>query len=393
MKFSHRVIRWFALVMPPAWAVVSGLTTYGAVQGLLYRTYSMYPHGDTQALHRPGYLVVMAMVICYTLFRGFAFHPAYREEYLKWLGLTPWRHPTPLPLGPVHAVWQDLIILVVFEMMVWGMSLGMKLAIPVAFLFGLAMCLALSLWITGYRAYCYQVAYALAATVWIASVSPLLAGICLLATYALAWRRLNQSFATFPWGESSASRARVMQSLATKSSKKASSRADWGWTYDVLSPQQVEQLPLVDRLLLSGLICFSLFALLAHAHFEMMVTFLIVGFVCQGFYCIKHVYSYVWSHSAPISLLGRFMTGRWVIPSYDVVLLPLVYYLGTVSLAFYLASPAVGWPIPYVGPAMMAVYLLLMNLGCADINRWRLTSKARLNPWVDAAVKNDFEQL
>lgn len=396
MKRIHRAIRWFVLVLPPAWMVFIGLAVYGIVEGLHQYTLSLNAGPESLVLGRFSDGIVLALVNFYALYRGLAFHPAYRDEYLKWLGLTPWRYPTPLPLGPIQVVPQDLVVLALFELMLWDAPLHLRLTIPAVFLFGLAACWALSLWVTEFRSAFYQIGYALGTTLWISSLSPSAAFVCLIATYILALFRLQQSFATFPWSYPSAWRQLFTQKL--KGERKAQGLAGestiWGWSYDVLSPHRVEQWPLRDRLLLSGLAGWFALAIMSNSQFKLLL-FMVppVAVVGGAVYCFKQVLSYVWSHSPPISLGGRLLTGRWVIPSYDVALLPIVYYFGTVFLAFYLVGPKMEWPIQYVLPAALAVYLVLMNLACPDVNRWRLTCKARLNPWVYAAGKSEFEQL
>ena len=43
----------------------------------------------------------------YGIHRAVALHPFYREDYRKWLELTPWTVHKPLPLGPIALIWED----------------------------------------------------------------------------------------------------------------------------------------------------------------------------------------------------------------------------------------------------------------------------------------------
>ena len=43
----------------------------------------------------------------YAFYRLCRFHPALNRRYSDWLKLSPWTADKPLPLGPIHPVWQD----------------------------------------------------------------------------------------------------------------------------------------------------------------------------------------------------------------------------------------------------------------------------------------------
>jgi hypothetical protein len=321
------------------------------------------------------------------LFRGIAFHPASREEYWSWLARTPWRYPKPLPYGPVHVVAQDLFVLALFEVLLLDAGIGMRLLIPAVFLFLVSSCWALLVWSTASRSAAYGMGYALGATLWVASVSTVAAGICLVLTYAFSLHQLRRSFATFPWAPN----------LARRKSKTPVARfklTNWGWSFDVLSPQRYEQLPLSDRLFLSGMTGWFAFAIFAHSEFALLQLFTIgLSLYAGAFYGFFHCVRYVWSHSPPISVLGRLLTGRLIIPSYDIAFVPIVYSFGAVILALFLVGPMVKWPVQYVVPVTLTLYLFLMNLACPDVDKWRLTCKARMSPWAYTVGKREYEQL
>ena len=395
MKRGHLVISWFRVVSPPAWTVFA-LTIYAIVEGLHQFTLALDAKEESRMLGQASAAAVASLTAAYALFRGIAFHPAAREEYLAWLALTPWRFPKPLPLGPVHVVAQDLVVLALFEILLLDAALEMRLLVPAIFFFVLTGCWAFWVGTTGSRTAAYEIGYALGATLWISSSFYLAAGVCLIATYVLAIRRLRQSFENFPWASYRAwrQRNRLLRSSPRKTQGAVSEFASWGYAFDVLSPKRSEKLPLRDRLMLSGLVGWFALAILSHSQvkaLEPMVTMLSI--LCGGGYCMRQVLRYVWSHAPPISLFGRLVTGRWVIPSYDVALVPIVYYLGAIGVASFLVFPNMAWPVRYVVPAAMTLYLVLMNLACPDLDMWRLTCRARLSSWAYAAAKTEYEQL
>ena len=56
---------------------------------------------------RIPFLVIASAL--YGYYRVRAFHPFYSRQYWQWLCLTPWSIDKPLPTGPVHLIWADLI--------------------------------------------------------------------------------------------------------------------------------------------------------------------------------------------------------------------------------------------------------------------------------------------
>lgn len=396
MKLGHLFIRWFRVVSPPAWTIGLALAFYFAIEGLHQFTLALHAEAESRRLGQASAAVVASLTAAYALFRGIAFHPASRDEYLAWLALTPWRFPKPLPLGPVQVVAQDLVVLVLFEILLLDAPLDMRLLVPAIFLFVLTSCWALWLWATGSRSAAYEMGYALGATLWVSSWSYLAGGVCVLVTYVFSIRRLRESFATFPWASYTVRRQRNRQlrSRARKSQGAISEFATWGWAFDVLSPQRSEQLPRQDRLLLSGLAGWWALAILAHTRVELLEPLVaMVSIFAGGIYCLRQVLRYIWSHAPPISFLGRLVTGRWVIPSYDVALIPVVYYLAAVGVASFLVLPSGAWPVRYVLPGTLTLYLVLMNLVCPDLDKWRLTCKTRMSSWAYAAAKVEYEQL
>ena len=54
----------------------------------------------------------------YGAWRLLGWHPVFLKEYRTWLLNTPWDSARPLPLGPVHFVWQDLAVIA--GLFAWG---------------------------------------------------------------------------------------------------------------------------------------------------------------------------------------------------------------------------------------------------------------------------------
>ena len=55
--------------------------------------------------------------LCVRLLPRPSFFTVWRASYRTWLAQTPWLTDKPLPLGPIHIVWQDLLVLLVLELL------------------------------------------------------------------------------------------------------------------------------------------------------------------------------------------------------------------------------------------------------------------------------------
>ncbi len=84
-------------------------------------------------------------------------------------------------------------------------------------------------------------------------------------------------------------------------------------------------------------------------------------------------------HAPPMSLWGRFWTGRWIIPGYDQI------YVGPVcagigSVFAYRFMNAQRWPPEITCPTCLALMLFVILTAPPSLARWRLTGRHRLAP-------------
>jgi hypothetical protein len=260
----------------------------------------------------------------------------------------------------------------------------------------LATSWAVWIWILDSRTAAYEIGFLLVAVIWCASWSWWVAALVLAATALWALHRFRQSLATFPWDAYRAQQLKRRQAkvLMHRTPGYTGRVVNWGWTFDLLSPQRTERLPLQDRLLLSILVGWVCNAVVSYSLIEELGPgIMLLTIIGAGFYAVWTVLQYIKGHAPPISLLGRLVTGRWVIRAYDVALLPLVYWLLCLAAGGALVSPLVACPVRFVLPAMLLVFLLLTNIACPDLERWRLTSPSRLSAWPYAAERREYEQL
>jgi hypothetical protein len=155
------MMRRFRMLLPPDWVLVFfGVSCVLALLPGLFmgQRFGVVP---PQA-RRPPQLVLGASLILYGVYRVLAFHPAYRAQYRRWLELTPWRWPGPLPVGPIQIVWEDVLIvasLAAIASSVVGLSPAGAVAL---FLGGYLAAIAPTFWVTGIRAFGYATLFLLA---------------------------------------------------------------------------------------------------------------------------------------------------------------------------------------------------------------------------------------
>ncbi len=144
-----------------------------------------------------GALVMLASVV-YGVFRAVAFHPACRPEYRLWLQATPWTNRLPLPLGPVHLVVQDCLVIAVLAALAYGVPGLTPMSIVVTCLCAYLVAVNALTAFTGVLVEPYVVAFGLAVLVRLAhhETTQLLMLACMYIVSVIGLRR---SLSRFPW--------------------------------------------------------------------------------------------------------------------------------------------------------------------------------------------------
>jgi hypothetical protein len=373
------MIRWLRAVLPPWWTVLAAVFCYLGLE--------FFCLGSEWRLGVPFYSIVegrifvieMAFfVVLYAIYRVFAFHPALRPGYYHWLRGTPWTSRKRLPLGPVHLVLQDVLILGVAVGLCWPRCGTESLAVLQVFLAAYVIVLGFSHVLTGQKAWAYAVGVGLGFMVLFA-LSPLFfvaAGI----TYAVAILGLRASLAHFPWDN-------VPQLQVLKQSFKSNARSKYkgmlGWPFERLGPGFSFDNPftLGDSLLTGLLAGWLLFV----AGYQIntydvkksneMILMVSSFFLAGG--AIMRIACYCDGYVSPLSLWGRLAHGRLIIPGYDqVYLAPLVAVLAFVAMATLpLWSGIPGLIAIPIGLTM--TWWTLFGMG-PSLNAWRLTGNHRI---------------
>jgi hypothetical protein len=379
----RRLTRWFALVLPPLWALLAFALIYLGMTGVLAWFFWQLRRSDPTAailsadLFVPRDVIIGFGLVTYGVFRVTAFHPVFLPTYRRWLEQIPWTYHRDLPGGPIHLVAQDGLLVIAAILLSYGSPRMQFLAVP---LFAAAYLIALgtTFWATGPRWPTYVVGFGLGLIVLLKG-QPAAMLVVSGVLYGLAYVGLRQALKRFPWEIPQAWEHFPLRLQASRDERRQSTL---GWPFDLLQPKPPTlAISRLDGLLLSLLggwwtIVLASLPSAPNDRLEAsVVPLLLVTPACvlirAGLYC--------WTHWPPISLLGRIRTLRWIIPGYDKVFLaPLCTLLVGPGLVAVLAR--FGVPLNYSAPiAVAAMLFVTFNMGPTLCN-WRLTGYSRITP-------------
>jgi hypothetical protein len=313
----------------------------------------------------------------YAGFRIGYFHPACNLPYCRWLRTTPWTSSKPLPLGPIHLVLQDGVVVLVMALLAY-LQPDLNPLHLIAFFLGVYLALlALTFRWTGQWACAYAVAFGLGLVVrlwhhpWAAAAAAVL-------VYPLAYTGLRHSLANFPsWQEE------IGRSLSGQQAGNPP-RDTLGWPFDRLQPKPptwTKGISTRDAVLVSLLAGWWLYAVGSlptdpglRLGIVETVHFGVIGLLTLG-----RLVAYCAGARPPIGVWGRLWTLRWIIPGYDKIFIaPLSVVLIAVLFPHLSArhgiEPEIGFPC-----SLCLALLAVWNIGPSLLN-WHLTGRHRLVP-------------
>jgi hypothetical protein len=321
-------------------------------------------------------MFMSVVALLYAVFRVWAFHPALRPSYYRWLSGTPWTSQKPLPLGPIHLVLQDVLILGVMAGLCWPRAELEAHRVLQAFLSCYLAMLAITHFSTGQKGWAYAVAFGLG-FMGLFALDPLfyvVAG----AVYVAAVLGLRASLAQFPWSDT-----RLSQLF--KSHARLRRNRSLGWPFDRLGPK----LPTFGLtgftrgdVFVSGLLA-GWFYFLAlnqlsqyHGHGELLGPTLLTLYLLL-YAVLARMVIYCHGYVPPMSLLGRIAHGRLIIPGYDKVfvapLLAVSVFISACLVPSWTGiSQTIALPI-----GVTTSWWILFGMG-PGLDAWRLTGNHRV---------------
>ncbi len=367
--------RWLRVVMPPSWAVFIALTVYLGMDAIVLAIEWNLGVPFYSLVDEWVFIGVMAsFAFLYAVFRVAAFHPAFRPSYCDWLSATPWTSAKTLPLGPVHLVLQDVLLLSVAVGLCWPRAGIEALAVLQVFLGCYLALLGLAHVGTGEKLWAYLVAFGLGFMVFFAlsALFYVVAG----AVYVVALLGLRASLARFPWYE--VPRLQYMHWFMININKTRRSET-LGWPFSRLGPGLAKELQMThgDAFLTALLAGWMVFAVNSHLNTDAMIFNAANMFFFMQLAVVVRLLVYCSGYAPPLSLRGRLAHGRPIIPGYDKVfiapLLTVAVFLIAVSLSEWTSVPElVALPI-----GLTAAWWINFGMG-PGLDSWRLTGNHRI---------------
>lgn len=376
----RRILQHLVRVWPP-WGIVAGLLLI-----LLVGT-------STSAGLAAGLGgISLSGAILYGSYRCSAFHPHLRGNYGRWLATTPWDHRRSLPLGPVHFVFWDAIVLTLMVVLIWPVHQPLLQIVVVLALFLLGYFVSLAfhlkakidLELTVVGALCWGLALRV-------GLHPMLALPLLLVSYGLIL-----------WGV----RRRLAEGLPTAmEARKALKATSLGFPFSSHSPRwSVFDAPVLTWVLICVLISQVIYNAAAIPFIAQDLTWQMSGdsgfareevlpleqaagpaddlaILLHGLVVAAAVLGYLVNYGArywpSMNVLGRLATRQLVIPDYDRIWLAPLMAIG-VALAFPSLGTQFGMATRHAAPVATFFSLLMLRSVGPRFREWQLTGAHRM---------------
>ncbi|MCR4410968.1 MAG: hypothetical protein NUV77_00920 [Thermoguttaceae bacterium] len=395
---TRTALTWLRVVFPPVGIVGLMVVLCLGTRALeLWVAHRLEIH-EKFSLFAPFRVMLIGVAsVAYGMYRVLVFHPLFRSGYRTWLAATPWTSAKPLPLGPIHLVPQDAVMLGLLFALVHepggvvempnGVVVHVTWLAPLCFLISYLLWLCTSFTVVGLAVPAYATAFGLG-LVFRLSREPAWATGAAAIVYLVAWWGIRQSLARFLWRV-----PRFLDPVRSERQGSESRQPVLGWAFNALQPKPVGAgIRVRDALAVSLLVgwwAHSVVALIANEQEQREAVTTISGFVTAG--CVlSRTVVYCLRHWPPISLWGRIQTLRWIIPGYDrVFVAPLCALAAGLILHWLVAHDRL--PADIFGPAGIAV-VLAITLGTGPtLQQWQLTGAHRIAP--DYLNKANFIEL
>jgi hypothetical protein len=380
----HRLIRWFLVVMPPSWATALFLLAYSALTACLIYVTHILKDADSMVIVRSQRdVVVLGAFVLLAVYRATFFHPLFREKYREWLMIAPWNASKRLPAGPIHLVFQDLVIVAIGIALLWD---GKYQFLPSMYLSSYLLILTVAIWSTGIHGIGYVLVFALGLALRLRNDTAY-SLVVLLISYAIANLGLRYSLQRFPW-ENEFPR---MKKFVSMRDSKATGKDLLGWPFGVLTPKRGITTATIGHITIHVILIIWLgHAALFDARPTIILALLApLCFVISSAAAVGRVFMYCRAHHPPINLWGRIFTFRWIIPRYDYVFigpLCMVLFGATLPAALYAIGLGASFCVPI---GLAAVYASAVLIG-PSFDTWQLTGNHRVNPALVIALQKRF---
>ncbi|UCD27931.1 MAG: hypothetical protein JSV03_12625 [Planctomycetota bacterium] len=378
------MISWMRRVLPPTWTIWLFIFLY-ALAWTPQLLMLMLGLPSDSALAKPRFVFLLLASGLYGIHRVFAFHPILRPEYYKWLKTTPWSRRQPLPVGPVHLISQDLVVILIIHV------LGMEnphiepAYIPLVFMTLYLVSLSSVLAISKIYRHAYGLAFGFGLMGYLFHNYPAMLAVAIVL-YGIGYWGLRCSLAAYPW-ESDTDQKGVtdfdlfLSNRSAEEIRTLKDRRRVGWPYEPLKLHRPEPIISLEHgILISLLAGWFAYVICSHAKpmdKKIVATSLLVIIVYFG--VLVRILVYHINCSWPINIWGRLFTFRLIIPGYDKIFVaPLITIIMNILLSYIL--PLLSIPIEIRTAIILSLALMiLLNVG-PTLGSWWLTGHHRMSP-------------
>jgi hypothetical protein len=367
----RRIFARFRTVAPPMSAVAVVIFVFGLFS-IPQVVFGQKPAqgGDPPARR---FLILAAMAL--GVYRAVAFHPYFGPNYLRWLKMTPWTVRKPLPMGPVELVPQDAIGIGLMILLGAIYPAPRSIELVNIFLLSHMICIVATFWRTQAAAFGYFTTMLLGFVplLW---TRPWLALLLLTGIYLVVHEGLWRSLKGFPWNtEGVLTDMRLVQPTDLN--------PPCGWFFDrfhrdIINASAISRIDAALVCMLGSWWLFVLSSLITDRNDQMGFLFFCTSMVMLVT-PIGRIAIYTQGCRFPISLWGRVVTFRWIIPGFDHVFLgPICALLaGPAALIVWRNSRIPGEIALSLGAGLTVLIALVSP---PRLRRWRLTGQHRLGP-------------
>ncbi len=392
------------------------LTWMIALATIILGIYLLYLWLPSYKIYGYRTLIGLPFIIAFScaIARVVAYHPYASKKYRDWLAYTPWTYGKPLPLGTFHISVGDLTgVAILAGIAAFGFWLsGDTYAIqsePIH-LWEVAAAVGLLWLITYLVSLFFMMGDDKKMTAGILALVPLTVyphfniwiGLSVVGViYLLILAGIRRTLGGFPWN-----RGDWTESPQQRQLKEVLKSGIIGWPYRQIGPVPFKKKTpsLVAILLASTIPAWWLFASIHSIElymqwsmgesYDQLLEFMnqdqmrienllrayrILALIATVFVALQKVVIYISGTRPPISLLGRFATGRLIIPGYDkIFIMPiLIIAVGWCLTDLLLAIK----PMPLaVSPSIILYVLTVLFMSpYPSIEKWRYTGHLRVD--------------
>ncbi len=371
---------WIREVVPLSiLAFAAGLYLLSISCSLVFQQFVVREPLEFPLVDETGPVLLTALSFFYGFYRGGFFHPVFRKDYRDWLHRTPWKSGLPLPVGPPHVVWQDVLLLGSFVAVTLLHKQPFLLAIPATFLGAYLVVQVAALSMARHYVQVLILAYGFGGLLYLHG-HPELSLLLLIGMYGIGWHGLHKSLKSFHIWELEYVDNQIVCAVGAGNTLQDVARSKLlGWPFDRMAPRTSPvSIPMGWAIGISCLFGWWLGGMLTQVPSFERFEAAMLAFAFLQFVALTRLVIYVWGYAPPLSLWGRIRTLRLIIPGYDVVFIaPLMMFL----------IPAVPfWMIPDRNVAAMTVpfctslQILIALKFPPSLDKWRLTGTHRIIP-------------